>query len=495
MSDATRWAGAGARALPILALLAIGLLNLHQAGAPQDEGAILVYADRVLHGAVAHRDFLTFYGPGMPWLLGGLFFITGPSIIVERLLALVVALTVALLVTRLAKRWGTGPAAAAGALASVSLIQLPPYASPWLAAVALILASLAVTTTATGRSQPAWCFALAGLLAALAVTFRIDIAPAIALAALPLLWRRVRMVAWYAAGAAAGLVPLGVHVLVATPAAVFQNVFVDAVLRQSPARHLPLPPVDQTTAIELAGVILAVAVNVLASVVAHRRAPGAPCTRLLQALTALSIGLLPEMLQRADAVHVFYAACVCAGVVPISLSVLLRAWGLHIARIAAPASYVACIATILVSAAPQGLAVTASGREFFVAEAEYTDTHAMLAYVARIARGGQRLFVGPADMRRTNYTASYLYFLLSKLVPSTYYLEMEPLTANRNDSRLAADVASADVLVLTTEWDAWSEPNSSSLLGSGAPNAVVERSFCLRASDGVYRVYTRCAAA
>ncbi len=96
------------------------------------------------------------------------------------------------------------------------------------------------------------------------------------------------------------------------------------------------------------------------------------------------------------------------------------------------------------------------------------------------------------DMRRTNYTATFLYFLLPQLIPGTYYLEMNPGVANSNNSRLASDLASADIVVLTTEWDNWSEPNSSSLYGSDRPNQVLASLFCERAHDGVYRVFTRC---
>lgn len=475
-----------------MVVLLVGLLNLHQAGAPQDEGTLLLYADGVGHGAVANRDFQTFYGPGTSWLLGGLFLVTGPGIVVERLLWLALECGLLLLVMRVAMRWGPREAAVAGAIAALSLVQLPPYASPWLAAVTLLVASLVVTTSVPGRVGPPWRFALAGLLAALALTFRLDLAPAAALTAIPLVLRRGHLTAWYASGVVVGLVPLAVHVLAASPAAVVQNVVIDAVLRQSAGRHLPIPPPDPATAIHLLVVTLAVAVGVAASVVAHRRAPGTPLTRLLLALTALSAGLLPEMFQRADAVHVYYAACVCVATLPVSISVLVHDRGLRTPRMLAPAASLAILAATFLAPISQGRPVSNDGRQFFVSPAEYSDTTAVIADVDRIARPGERLFVGPVDMRRTNYTATFLYFLLPRLVPSTYFLEMEPLTANRADSRLATDVASADVLVLTSEWDAWNEPNASMRPGSDAPNRAVARLFCLRATDGVYRVYTRC---
>jgi len=491
-TSSARWAAA-AQGLPILAVVIVGLLHLHQAGFSQDEGALLVYAERILHGAVAHRDFQSMYGPGMPWVLGGVFLITGPSLVAERLLSVLIAASVVLLVTRIARRWGPVQGAVAGSLAAVSVVQLPPYASVWLVAVALILTSLAVTTSVDGRTQTPWRFARAGLLAALALSFRVDLAPAVVLCALPLVLRRERLFAWYACGAIAGVVPLGVHTIVATPAAVFQNVFVDAVFH-SPARHLPVPPTDLATAFDFFAVLTAVALAAVASVIAHRRARGSPLTRLLQALTALSIGLLPEVLQRADAAHIPYAAFVCFATVPISLRVIAQARRSHTLRILAPATFAACLAATLAAQTMPGVPVANAGRAFLVDQWEYSDARAVLADVNRMATPGQRVFVGPADMRRTNNTATYLYFLLPDLVPSTYFLEMNPLTANSRDSRLAADVASADVLILTTEWSVWTESNASAQFGSDTPNQVVDRSFCLRATDGMYRVYTRCRA-
>ena len=53
------------------------------------------------------------------------------------------------------------------------------------------------------------------------------------------------------------------------------------------------------------------------------------------------------------------------------------------------------------------------------------------------------------------------------------------------------DIASADVLVLTDRYDAWTEPKASARDGPDAPNAVVRERFGLRAMHGAYAIYTR----
>ena len=63
--------------------------------------------------------------------------------------------------------------------------------------------------------------------------------------------------------------------------------------------------------------------------------------------------------------------------------------------------------------------------------------------------------------------------------PATYYIEMDPGLANAEGSSLAGDVASADWVLLTGLWDGWTEPNSSVDFGSGAPNQVLRDEFCV----------------
>lgn len=119
------------------------------------------------------------------------------------------------------------------------------------------------------------------------------------------------------------------------------------------------------------------------------------------------------------------------------------------------------------------------------------DTGALLDKITSLASSGQRLFVGPADLRRTNYNDTFLYYLLPQMTPATYFLEMNPLSANRPGSRLSADVLSADWLILDHRLDDWNEPNESSYFGPDAPNQVVQSNFELRARRGSYDIYRR----
>ena len=59
----------------------------------------------------------------------------------------------------------------------------------------------------------------------------------------------------------------------------------------------------------------------------------------------------------------------------------------------------------------------------------------MLAEVPKIAKPGDRLFVGTTDLRKTPLSEAYLYYLLPEYPPATYYIEMDPGVANAKGSR------------------------------------------------------------
>jgi hypothetical protein len=64
---------------------------------------------------------------------------------------------------------------------------------------------------------------------------------------------------------------------------------------------------------------------------------------------------------------------------------------------------------------------------------------------------------------------------------------MDPGVANAKDSRLASDLRSADLAILSGIWLDWDEPNDSRVLGSDVPNQVLAQRFCLVGSYGDYK--------
>ena len=134
------------------------------------------------------------------------------------------------------------------------------------------------------------------------------------------------------------------------------------------------------------------------------------------------------------------------------------------------------------------------GRVFYYGKQDRaTAANEVIAAAARISRPGQRLFVGPGDLRKTPYSDAYLYYELGDLVPATYYIEMDPGMANTAHSGLDKQLASADIVILSKIWDNWSEPNDSRKVGSDKPVKVLARDFChVGTYLDLYELYRKC---
>jgi hypothetical protein len=144
---------------------------------------------------------------------------------------------------------------------------------------------------------------------------------------------------------------------------------------------------------------------------------------------------------------------------------------------------------------PQAFKVQRGDRYFYLGDFRaYEGVQAAVDELGKLAKPGDRLLVGPSDLRRTWYSDVFIYWLFPELDPATYYIEMDPGLANKPGSSLAADVASADFVILTGLWDGWMEPNSSMDYGSDAPNQVLRDHFCVvgNYTDGQAVLYQRC---
>ena len=489
---------------------------LHYGGLNMDEGLLLLYPERLLGGAVPNRDFLMSYGPGDMWTLASLYAVFGTQVAVERLAGAAFHTVIAVAVFAHASRWGSTVAVLAGLIAGALLVPLGAVAFAFVGALALVLTSLFVLSARSDVRTTV----VAGVLAGLAIDFRPELVVAATLAMLPFaVGSGRRRQAALVGGATVALLPFGVHVLVAGPAPVFDNLVL-GVFKWGSARYLPLPGRDPVMLVALA---ITDVLLLLAATDAFR-SERSPRSRALLGLAVFSLLTLPQALQRADLFHLALAGTVPMALLPVTVLVLLR----RVRRIAAgPRRELAAglIAAVVVALAAPGIveraalievpravglqrydvfAVEHRGRLWYPiragadfnytpdgSEASLAELQDTLDDVEQIAAPEARLFVGPLDLRRTMATDTVIYWLLPRLVPATYYLEMAPGSTNGPDSHLAADIAAADLLVLTTRYDDWIEPNASQLLGSDAPNVVVRDRFELHARHGSYSIYVR----
>lgn len=522
-------------------------------GAPMEEGFMLTFPEMVLNGRVPNRDFLHLYGPGSLWVLAAVFAVAGVSLAAERTVGYLQHLGVALGLYRLLRPWG--PLVATGGGCIGALLVLTPSglsAMAWTGGVALGLWALAhgldaVDTTRDERSRGRRAF-LGGLLAGGALLYRLDLALALGAAGVVLLWvldkqPRRRMVQ----GLILGCTPYLIHLAMAGPRAVLDGLLLQPVLELRAGRHLPIPPSPWHYDGFLQGAgaldqppwplpapsgprqlwlwffaLLAVGVVLLVAGVLSRRRTGDP--RLL-VISLFSVGLFPQAIQRPDSTHLAWVSCVAFAVLPAAVIELRRArthidaeqhapWPMGLLAIAVPAAILAVVAPFYTyrsyaEATAQSFGyrhtegmIEHDGRQFPYKRLDaVAAVNEMLPVVDALTTPGDRLIVGPGDLRLTPYSEAFLYYLLPDLVPGTRYIEMDPGIANAPDSGLAEEIAVADVVILSTIRDDWNEPNQSRRLGPSAPNEVLARDFCLVRSFGVgpfepnrglYELYLRC---
>jgi hypothetical protein len=109
---------------------------------PNDEGLMLQAAARIAHGQVPYRDFWWFYPPGQPYLLGGLWALFGPSLLVWRIVRVLTDALVSVLAYRLARRGAPPGLALAAWFATACAMAFPSGPHPFPIAIACVLGAL-----------------------------------------------------------------------------------------------------------------------------------------------------------------------------------------------------------------------------------------------------------------------------------------------------------------------------------------------------------------
>ncbi len=514
----------------VVVLVAIPLRGLYRfTGGTMEEGFMLYFPERIARGDVPNVDFLHLYGPGSLQVLTGWYGIFGHSLAAERTFGLLQHVGILLGLFTLARAWGRAAATAVAALAVFYVLTpIALTAMAWNGGLALMLWSTVfavrgVYSPDPGRRRLAWIGA--GLLAGLALTYRPDLIIAAALVLGWLLWKHRASRAPVLLAAVVGLTPMWVQLGMAGPAASFRGMLVDPVFHLRAGRELPRPPswghLDgalQAVAEEIPPwwklphltasqtlfiwffLMIAGAVGLLVLAIVLRRGTASPSGRstALLAVGLLSAGILPQGLQRPDSAHLLWVTCVpFPFLIPATIEVVRR-WRPRVTlrRAVTLGGTVAVALTFCFTAmftfryyllhtrvglgqVPSAFKVQRDGRYFYLGDFRaYEGVQAAVDELGRLAQPGDRVLVGPSDLRRTWYSDVFIYWLFPELEPATYFIEMDPGLANEPGSRLAGDVASADFVILTGLWNGWMEPNTSVDFGSDAPNQVLRDHFC-----------------
>jgi hypothetical protein len=315
----------------------------------------------------------------------------------------------------------------------------------------------------------------------------------------------------YLIGFGGGLLPMLLLSYAAGFQNVFDNLFLYPVVITNPARKLPWSVLQPYLIYLLVLHLIAAVINLWAGLLALRQDKGEWSNRLFAAAALFVLGTSHQVFQRMDSGHVTLCCFLSLSLLPVSLVIISDRWiarpasrSRHPLLVAVTLLAVAGLAPELVHQIGQTLGIGGRsakddlvflehhGRTFPVdSPSAARETSALLDKITSLATPGQRLFVGPADLRRTNYNDTFLYHLLPQLTPATYFLEMNPLSANRAGSRLSTDLLTADWLILDHRLDQWNEPNESMRFGPEVPNLVIQSNFELSARLGSYDLYRR----
>ena len=489
----------GGTAVALFALAYLAPLTYGR-GPDMDEGALVAYPARVLDGLVPHRDFLTFYGPGNLWILAGAFAVFGEGVGTERAVAMVYRLLIVLALFLIALRMaGVAAATLAGVIATVAMSQELVWAYSMYGALAFGLLGIALAASAPGNLDHRQLVVLlcAGAAGGLAVLIRFDFVPAVALGLLPLLTLvSVRARLWCAAGLVAAMALYAFHLGLVGPERIAR--VVGDLLASGPGRELPIPrpwgfPWNLLTISGLVALILLAVGGVL-----WRHRPADPVPRILVGVALFDLALLPYVLSRADVAHIRPVSIVPLSLLPALALYLLSPPAEDRLRKAARAGVVVVTLAAIVSYGDftlnhaRALEDVRSAYRGFLGDHNRREVTAIVARLRNLSRSGESVYVGPQDLRRTNYGPTYIYSMLPELRAASYYMEFNPGTATREGSGFADELRRADWLILTSSWDGWNEPNASTRFGSDEPNEVVREDFCVRLVAGDYRLYERC---
>ena len=527
----------------VAAVIALPLKGLYQfTGGTMEEGFMLYFPERMWKGDVPNVDFLHLYGPGALHVLMVWYKLFGDTIAAERTFGLIQHVGIILALFTLARPWGRAAAAAVGTL-SVFYILTPIglTAMAWNGGLALTLWSAVFVVRGlhvTDERRRHVCWFLAGAIGGFALTYRPDLAIAVGLVLGWLAATRRDSRANVAVGAIVGLIPMWIHIVIAGPAASYRGMVLDPVFHLRAGRELPRPPswdvpdgalqkiaefvppwwelphfsVAHLIVLWFFGMLVVTALFLGFALWQRRRLVDGRTTALLM-VAFISLGILPQALQRPDSTHLTWVTCISWPFLIVAVADLVRRIRPRLPT-RTGLSIGAAFALVLTFALTSlftfryyvlhtrvglgyvhGTFRVNRGDRVFYFGSQYAAlaSQEVIDDLDRLAEPGERLFVGPHILARTFYNDVMFYWMFPELDPATYFIEMDPGLANKPGSRLADDLRTADWVILTSFWQGWNEPNSSMDFGSPEPDLIVATEFRLwkEYGDGLVRLYYR----
>ena len=521
------------RALVVLILGALLLVPLPQMfrmpATAMEEGSIVEYATLTLHGSVPTKDFWTEYGPLNVYVPTVAFAAVHPSINIERTVGLLYRVVLVGGVYWLLRRHSKRGAWIGAAISWCTIAPFGLMAYSWVGGLGFALVGLAALTSALDRDPPHRnLLLLSGASYGIALGFRPDLILVVAIPAAILLWRRRFTLKPLLLAFGVAMLPYLYFIATAGFGNAFRNLVIDPLFHLRDGRALPLPP-SFTTISEfftrvsslaylhrvfggpLAGqvalffwLMVGGLIVIVATVLGRRRVKDKRWIALVAAVALLT----SNFLQRADFSHFRQVGTFWLPVVPVAVALLLRQRCRSMPRVVGTSAALLVVIGSLVATTlwtqpyvelltPGGKAdglvsrhtIHINSRSIPIDDSlRALMMHRAGEVVAVLAVPGQTLFEGPSDLRFTNYNEPIFYWLEPKLKPSTYFLEMNPGISNTKDSGLAQQVDQAHWVILSEVYKRFSEPNTSIVPGSDAPNVVLTHHFCAVDSTSYYSV-------
>ena len=449
----------------VLVLLAAGLsaFTLLRPISPHDEGLMLQAGTRIAHGQWPYRDFWTNYPPGQALVLAGLDKLFGVSLLSWRILRVIVDTTCALLAFRLALRSGAArPWALLAWLGVAGAMAWPTGPGPNPPALLLAFAALVLAPR-----RPA----VAGVVAGLAILFRLEIGAAAALGVLIVAPpdRRARTAIAALVTAAVTLAPF----LITDPGAMVHDTI--GFLQIQGLQRLPLPidyhgPLRPTKLLEFYFPLIllaAAAVGAEALTVASRTRERSG-DRTALGLVPLALVGVAYLLGRPDEFHLAPLSAV--------LAVLLAAAAATTRR--GPLRAVLAVALALIAVAglerragqalhpPAAAGVPGpAGAGVHTSPADARSLRQLRATVNRLTRPGQPIFVANPRFDRVRVGDPLLYIILGHPNPTRYDV-MQPglVTTARVQREIVASLRRSHTRLVVR----WLNPTASARENDGA---------------------------